>query len=79
MWMAENSTNTLHNVLTLRGAQVRDPLKWASYLNETINLYGPNVDVKFQAHHWPQWGNVQDHRLLEEAARSHTSISTTRR
>ncbi len=41
MWMAENSTNTLHNVLTLRGAQVRDPLKWASYLNETIDLYGP--------------------------------------
>lgn len=59
MWMAENSTNTLHNVLTLRGAQVRDPLKWASYLNETINLYGPNVDVKFQAHHWPQWGNAK--------------------
>jgi alkyl sulfatase BDS1-like metallo-beta-lactamase superfamily hydrolase len=57
MWMAENSTNTLHNVLTLRGAQVRDPLKWASYLNETIELYGPLVDVKFQAHHWPQWGN----------------------
>ena len=57
MWMAENSTNTLHNVLTLRGAQVRDPLKWASYLNETIDLYGPNVDVKFQAHHWPMWGN----------------------
>jgi alkyl sulfatase BDS1-like metallo-beta-lactamase superfamily hydrolase len=57
MWMAENTTNTLHNVLTLRGAVVRDPLKWASYLNETINLYGPQVDVKFQAHHWPQWGN----------------------
>ncbi len=57
MFMAENTTNTLHNVLTLRGAQVRDPLKWASYLNETIDLYGPNVDVKFQAHHWPQWGN----------------------
>jgi alkyl sulfatase BDS1-like metallo-beta-lactamase superfamily hydrolase len=59
MWMAENSTNTLHNVLTLRGAQVRDPLKWASYLNETIDLYGPNVEVKFQAHHWPQWGNAK--------------------
>lgn len=57
MWMAENTTNTLHNVLTLRGAQVRDPLKWASFLNETIDLYGPSVEVKFQAHHWPQWGN----------------------
>ena len=59
MWMAENSTNTLHNVLTLRGAQVRDPLKWASYLNETIELYGDKTDVKFQSHHWPMWGNAK--------------------
>jgi len=59
MWMAENSTNTLHNVLTLRGAVVRDPLKWAQYLDETINLYGPGTDVKFQAHHWPMWGNAR--------------------
>ena len=59
MWMAENSTNTMHNILTLRGAQVRDALKWAGYLNETINLYGKDVDVKFQSHHWPQWGNAK--------------------
>lgn len=57
MWMAENSTNTFHNILTLRGAQVRDPLKWAHHLSETILLYGKDVDVKFQSHHWPQWGN----------------------
>ncbi|HEV2897286.1 MAG TPA: alkyl sulfatase dimerization domain-containing protein [Pseudaminobacter sp.] len=56
MWMAENSTSTLHNILTLRGAQVRDALKWASYLNETIELYGDGIDVKFQSHHWPMWG-----------------------
>src|SRR5262245_34911512 len=59
MWMAENSTNTLHNVLTLRGALVRDPLKWANFLNETIDLYGEGTDVKFQAHHWPMWGNAR--------------------
>jgi alkyl sulfatase BDS1-like metallo-beta-lactamase superfamily hydrolase len=59
MWMAENSTNTMHNVLTLRGAQVRDPLKWAGYLNQTIDLYGKDIDVKFQSHHWPQWGNAK--------------------
>lgn len=57
MWMAENSTNTLHNVLTLRGAQVRDPLKWANHLDETIELFGENTDVKFQSHHWPIWGS----------------------
>jgi alkyl sulfatase BDS1-like metallo-beta-lactamase superfamily hydrolase len=63
MWMAENSTNTLHNVLTLRGAQVRDPLKWAGYLNETIELYGDKTDVKFQSHHWPVWesGKIVDY------------------
>ena len=59
MWMAENSTNTLHNLLTLRGAQVRDPLKWASHLDETVRLYGPNTEVKFQSHHWPMWGNAK--------------------
>ena len=59
MWMAENSTNTLHNILTLRGAVVRDALKWASYLDETIDRYGNGVDVKFQSHHWPMWGNAK--------------------
>jgi len=59
MWMAENTTNTMHNILTLRGAQVRDALKWASFLDETIGLYGRNVEVKFQSHHWPQWGNAR--------------------
>ncbi|MBW9091908.1 MBL fold metallo-hydrolase [Rhizobium wenxiniae] len=57
MWMAENSTNTMHNILTLRGAQVRNSLKWAQFLNETIELYGEGTDVKFQSHHWPMWGN----------------------
>src|SRR5688572_23482066 len=59
MWMAENSTNTLHNILTLRGAAVRDSLKWASFLNETIDLYGKNTEVKFQSHHWPMWGSTK--------------------
>ncbi len=58
LWMAENTTNTMHNILTLRGAQVRDALKWSSYLNETINTWGDKVEVKFQSHHWPRWGNA---------------------
>ncbi|MDR6955909.1 alkyl sulfatase BDS1-like metallo-beta-lactamase superfamily hydrolase [Ancylobacter sp. 3268] len=57
MWMAENTTNTMHNILTLRGAQVRNALNWAKYINETIELYGDSTDVKFQAHHWPMWGS----------------------
>jgi len=57
MWMAENSTNTMHNILTLRGAQVRDAQKWAHYLDQTIDLFGNDIEVKFQSHHWPMWGN----------------------
>ncbi|MCO5063474.1 MAG: MBL fold metallo-hydrolase [Rhizobiaceae bacterium] len=57
MWMAENTTNTMHNILTLRGAQVRDALSWAKYINETIELYGDKIEVKFQSHHAPKWGN----------------------
>jgi alkyl sulfatase BDS1-like metallo-beta-lactamase superfamily hydrolase len=56
LWMAENATNTMHNILTLRGAQVRDPLNWARYLDEAIDLYANKSDVKFQSHHWPLWG-----------------------
>lgn len=59
MWMAENTTNTMHNILTLRGAQVRNALNWAKYINETIDLYGDATDIKFQAHHWPMWGNAR--------------------
>lgn len=58
LWMAENTTNTMHNILTLRGAQVRDALKWSSYLNETIETWGNQAQVKFQSHHWPHWGNA---------------------
>jgi alkyl sulfatase BDS1-like metallo-beta-lactamase superfamily hydrolase len=59
LWLAENATNTFHNILTLRGAQVRDALNWAKYLNEAIELYGAGAEVKFQSHHWPKWGNAE--------------------
>jgi len=54
--MAENATHNMHNILTLRGAVVRDTRIWAHYLNETIALYGDRVDVAFASHHWPTWG-----------------------
>lgn len=54
--MAENATHTLHNLLTLRGALVRDPHVWAKYLTEAINRYAAHSDVLFASHHWPTWG-----------------------
>ena len=53
---AENTSHTLHNILTIRGALVRDAHAWAHYLTETIDLWGDEVDVVFASHHWPTWG-----------------------
>ena len=54
--MAENATHNLHNLLTLRGAQVRDPRIWSRYLDEAIDLFAGDADVSFASHHWPTWG-----------------------
>jgi alkyl sulfatase BDS1-like metallo-beta-lactamase superfamily hydrolase len=54
--IAENATHVLHNILTLRGAVVRDPHAWAGYLTEAIDLFGGELEVVFASHHWPTWG-----------------------
>lgn len=54
---AENTTHTLHNFYTLRGAKTRDTSKWASYLNETLDMWGSQAEVLFMPHTWPVWGN----------------------
>ncbi|MCX5401325.1 alkyl/aryl-sulfatase [Streptomyces sp. NBC_00102] len=53
---AEDATHTLHNMLTLRGAVVRDPHAWSHALTATIDLFGETTDVAFASHHWPTWG-----------------------
>ena len=53
---AEEINHTLHNLYTLRGAQVRNGLIWAKYIDETIQLYADSVEVSFGSHHWPVWG-----------------------
>jgi alkyl sulfatase BDS1-like metallo-beta-lactamase superfamily hydrolase len=56
--MAENATHNLHNLLTLRGALVRDPRAWAGYLTEAIDEFADRTDVVFASHHWPTWGQA---------------------
>jgi len=57
--MAENATHNLHNLLTLRGALVRDPHGWAGYLTEAIDTFAGEAEVVFASHHWPTWGHDQ--------------------
>ncbi|MDX3056044.1 alkyl sulfatase dimerization domain-containing protein [Streptomyces sp. NE06-03E] len=61
---AEDATHTLHNLLTLRGAVVRDPHAWSHYLTESIDLFGDRTDVVFASHHWPTWGQDRAVRYL---------------
>ncbi|MEV8250452.1 alkyl sulfatase dimerization domain-containing protein [Microbacterium sp. NPDC076768] len=57
--MSENATHTLHNILTLRGAVVRDANVWSRYLTEAIEDFGQETDVMFASHHWPTWGTAE--------------------
>lgn len=53
---AEVVSRNLHNVYTLRGAKVRDALRWASYIEEARTLFGDRADIYFGSHQWPIWG-----------------------
>lgn len=70
LWVAENCTGTLHNLYTLRGAQVRDGNAWANYICEAVALWGAEAEVAFQSHNWPHWGNevVNDYLINTAAA-----------
>lgn len=52
---AEIVSHTLHNLYTLRGAKVRDALRWSGYIDEALQLF-PEAEVVFASHHWPVWG-----------------------
>ncbi|MEM9014581.1 MAG: alkyl sulfatase dimerization domain-containing protein [Pseudomonadota bacterium] len=54
---AEVVSRNMHNLYTLRGAKVRDAVKWSSYIDEAISMF-PDTEVYFGSHHWPMWGNA---------------------
>ena len=68
LWMAENCTGTLHNLYTLRGAEVRDANDWAKYIIEADQRFCSKTDVVFQSHNWPHWGEEIHDYLLNTAA-----------
>ncbi|MBO6542431.1 MAG: MBL fold metallo-hydrolase [Alphaproteobacteria bacterium] len=64
--MAENCSCHLHNIITPRGALVRDAKSWSYYINEAIDLYAARTDVLFASHHWPRWGSDASVNFLEK-------------
>ncbi|HEX7059717.1 MAG TPA: alkyl sulfatase dimerization domain-containing protein [Solirubrobacterales bacterium] len=64
--IADNAVHAMHNILTPRGALVRDPRIWAHYLDEAIRLFGADTDVLFGGHHWARWENERIVNFLEK-------------
>lgn len=71
---AEVVSHTLHNLYTLRGAKVRDALKWSGYIDEAITLFGQDAEVYFGSHHWPIWGKQRINDFLKSQRDSYKYI-----
>ena len=74
MWLAENCTGTMHNLYTLRGAEVRDASDWARYILEAQHKYGDKIEVVFQSHNWPHWGKENIKTYMENTAAAYQYI-----
>ena len=63
-WAAENIVGTIHNIYTLRGALVRDPLEWSKQVNKALYLFGQEAQVMFASHSWPRFGNARIQEVM---------------
>lgn len=66
LFMAENANATMHNVLTPRGALVRDAKVWADYLTQSIRLYADKSEIMFAAHGVPRFGQAEIESFLKK-------------
>lgn len=78
LWLAENCTCSLHNLYTLRGAEIRDGNAWAEYIMEAVSRYGSRTEVAFQSHNWPHWGKaiVNDYMINTAAVYKYINDET---
>ncbi len=74
LWMAENCTGTMHNLYTLRGAEVRNADDWAKYILEAKQKFGDKATVIFQSHNWPHWGKEVINEYMENTAAAYQFI-----
>jgi alkyl sulfatase BDS1-like metallo-beta-lactamase superfamily hydrolase len=65
LWSGELTYDGMHNIYTLRGAKVRDALKWSKDINQMINSFGQDVEVLFASHSAPVWGNNAVNQYLK--------------
>ncbi len=65
--MAENCSQTMHNLVPIRGALVRNALNWSKYINQSIEMFAAKTNILFTSHNWPTWGtsDVRDFLILQ--------------
>ncbi len=63
---AENVTHNLHNLYTLRGAEIRDGLGWAKYIDAMRRRWAASAEVMVAQHHWPTWGAARIDEVLRK-------------
>jgi linear primary-alkylsulfatase len=74
-WAAENITGTIHNIYTLRGAKVRDALKWSKDINAALYLFGQEAEVMFAAHSWPRFGNERVQEIMRTQRDTYANLN----
>lgn len=74
-WAAENITATIHNIYTLRGALVRDPLAWSKHINEALYRFGRKAEVMIASHNWPRWGNARIQEVMRAQRDAYANLN----
>lgn len=72
---AENISPTIHNIYTLRGALVRDPLEWSQQINRALYLFGGQAEVLFTAHGWPRWGGERVSEVMRDQRDAYANLN----
>jgi alkyl sulfatase BDS1-like metallo-beta-lactamase superfamily hydrolase len=75
LWTSEVVTGTIHNIYTLRGAEVRNALNWSKEINEALHLFGGEVEVMFASHSWPRWGNDRIQEVLRTQRDAYANLN----
>ena len=55
---AENLAMTMHNLLPVRGAKVRDALRWSEYMQQALDQLS-DAEIYVGQHNWPIWGKAR--------------------
>src|SRR4030095_1248105 len=64
--VAEKLPPPMHNLYTLRGAEIRDGVAWSGFIEQTRDLFADKSDVMIAQHHWPKWGQSNIDGMLRK-------------